>query len=62
MLYNLEHPDVMNMTELNSTTEPVKDERYSDDINNKGRYGYLIAAKGIAQFVCNPFVGYIVTR
>lgn len=63
MLYNLEHPEVMNLTELNATTtEPVRDPNYSDDINNKGRYGYLIAAKSVAQFVCNPFVGYIVTR
>ena len=31
-------------------------------INTNGRYGYLVAAKGMAQFICNPFVGLIVTR
>ena len=34
----------------------------SDSINQGGRYGYLVAAKGLTQFVCNPFVGLIVSR
>ena len=34
----------------------------SDSINQGGRYGYLVAAKGLTQFVCNPFVGIIVSR
>ena len=32
------------------------------DINLNGRYGYLVAAKGATQFVCNPFVGIIVSK
>ena len=32
------------------------------DINSNGKYGFLVAAKGAAQFLFNPFVGLIVTR
>jgi hypothetical protein len=31
-------------------------------INNNGRYGYLVAAKGAAQFAFNPVVGIFVTK
>lgn len=31
-------------------------------INQNGKYGFLIAAKGAAQFISNPFVGLIATR
>ncbi|CAD5122843.1 DgyrCDS11246 [Dimorphilus gyrociliatus] len=31
-------------------------------INQNGKYGFLVAAKGAAQFVSNPFVGVIATR
>ena len=34
----------------------------SDTINANGRYGYLVAAKGAAQFLVNPLVGIVVTR
>ncbi|GAB1600699.1 synaptic vesicular amine transporter-like [Argonauta hians] len=63
MLYDLEH----SKTDNNSNNPNVSDSLLQDrdvnkDINNQGRYGYLIAAKGLAQFMCNPFVGYVVTR
>ncbi|ELU17177.1 hypothetical protein CAPTEDRAFT_197210, partial [Capitella teleta] len=31
-------------------------------INNNGRYGYLVASKGAAQFLFNPIVGVFVTK
>ncbi|XP_064606061.1 synaptic vesicular amine transporter-like [Liolophura sinensis] len=33
-----------------------------DDLNYGGKFGYLVAAKGAAQFVCNPFVGHFTSR
>ncbi|XP_029634522.2 synaptic vesicular amine transporter-like [Octopus sinensis] len=64
MLYDLEHPQQSenDSNNPNDTLSLSQDRDVNKDINNQGRYGYLIAAKGIAQFVCNPFVGYIVTR
>ncbi len=34
----------------------------SDTLNANGRYGFLVAAKGVTQFICNPFVGTLVTK
>ena len=32
------------------------------ELNSNGRFGYLIAAKGAAQFIFNPFVGALITK
>ncbi|CAH1784903.1 unnamed protein product [Owenia fusiformis] len=53
-------PDILRKIDgitTNSTTGSA-----SKEINADGRYGYLVASKGLAQFICNPFVGIIVTR
>ena len=44
------------------TTLEGSNSTVTDLINEHGRYGFLVAAKGAAQFVFNPFVGIIVTK
>lgn len=42
--------------------EVMPESNDKDDLNYGGKFGYLIAAKGAAQFVCNPFVGHFTSR
>ena len=53
-------PDIIR--NLENGTEQELGDVASDNINSNGKYGYLVAAKGATQFVCNPFVGLIVGR
>ncbi|XP_064606042.1 LOW QUALITY PROTEIN: synaptic vesicular amine transporter-like [Liolophura sinensis] len=34
----------------------------ADYLNQGGKFGFLVAAKGAAQFICNPFVGHVTSR
>ena len=59
--------NVLSVTALYNTTESPQSTgklslRISESINSNGQYGFLVAAKGAAQFICNPFVGLLVTR
>ena len=47
---------------VNATLNEVIEDEISDSINFGGRFGYLVAAKGVSQFICNPFVGLLISR
>lgn len=53
-------PDIIRR--INNATGVDGGQTVSEDINNNGMYGYLVAAKGATQFVCSPFVGILVVR
>ena len=54
--------DNVTMTTVNETLNDLIEDEISDSINFGGRFGYLVAAKGVAQFICNPFVGLLISR
>ena len=39
-----------------------KQGKVDDGLNSGGKFGYLIASKGAAQFIFNPFVGHCTSR
>ncbi|ELU02979.1 hypothetical protein CAPTEDRAFT_203796 [Capitella teleta] len=55
-------PDILAKLDEIDLSDVSSREEVLDVINQNGRYGYLVAAKGAAQFVLNPVIGILVSR
>lgn len=59
---NLESSSAAGLLENNTTYYSSSPNSTAGNLNQGGKFGFLVAAKGAAQFICNPFVGHVTSR